>query len=561
MVIMKRLLIIPFLLISMASFSQEMGNLNFEYSLIEASRLKALGNINEAIRLYRQCLEIKPNSDVVLYELGSIYAAYGENTEAEPLLAQAWSIDKENYWYVLAYTQILGINKKDQESSKILKAYLKNNDELKLKFMLAENYFSMGKYKKSMKLLMQIESEYGTAELLALRKAEIFKKTGEFDKGKEELLRLINLLPESPDYIILLAEYLEEGGQHEEALKWFRTAYSMDSTNVYAITNLADYFNRDGFTPEGFYFLEKAFNLDNIKVENKINTIIFLFNNEKEFLRNKVLIAKLVEILIGKYPNDPGVLSACYDYYNKSGNNTQAYAIIRRLIDTRKDNIQIWRQLLYNASIEGAYDDMIKYANEALTLFPMERDLNLFVGIAWYQKNENELAYNILKTAYSDDINPVLIPQYLLFMAESGYKAGFKDEAFKFYEDLLKIEPDNLPVLNNYSYFLALEGIKLQKAEELSRKTIESEPNSATYLDTYAWILFKLGKYDDALKIIERALSANSKDADILFHYAEILRANGLNNRAVLAYENALNAGYNAEEIIPALNKLKSDGE
>jgi tetratricopeptide (TPR) repeat protein len=558
---MKRFFAIPLLLVSLLSFSQEMGTMNFEYTLIEASRLKALGNINEAIRLYRQCLEIKPESDVVLYELGSIFAAYGENAEAEPLLSKAWNLNRDNYWYVLAYTQMLGINGKDKESAKIIKSFLKNSDELKLRFMLAENYFSMGRYRKSMKLLMEIENEHGVAELLALRKAEIYKKTGDFEKGRAELLRLISILPESPDYIVLLAEYLEEVGKHEEALEWFKTAYSMDSTNVYAITNLADYYNKDGFTPEGFYYLEKAFNLDNIKIENKINTIIFLFNNENEFLRNKIFIGKLVDILMTRYPNDPGVLTACYDFFNKSGNNSRAYAIIKKLIETRKDNLQIWRQLLYNASIEGAYDDMIKYANEALTLFPLEKDLNLFVGIAWYQKSENQLAYDILKAAYSVDMNPVLRPQYLLFLAESGYKAGYKKEAFSFYEDLLKFEPENIPALNNYSYFLALENGDLKKAESMSLKTIEAEPENPTYLDTYAWILFQSGQFPKALVYIERAIKYNARDADILFHYAEILYANGFTEKALMAYTDALNAGYNAEVINPVLRKLSGNEE
>ena len=82
------------------------------------------------------------------------------------------------------------------------------------------------------------------------------------------------------------------------------------------------------------------------------------------------------------------------------------------------------------------------------------------------------------------------------------------EEAYKAYEQSLKYNPDNIPVLNNYAYYLSLEQTDLDKAEEMSYRTTKAEPNNATYLDTYAWILFIKGNYAEARIYIDEAMKA-----------------------------------------------------
>ena len=71
---------------------------------------------------------------------------------------------------------------------------------------------------------------------------------------------------------------------------------------------------------------------------------------------------------------------------------------------------------------------------------------------------------------------------------------GDTKSAYKAYDKALKIDPSYAPVLNNYAYYLSEEGKQLKKARSMSKKTIEAEPDNATYLDTYGWILHLLGK-------------------------------------------------------------------
>ena len=92
----------------------------------------------------------------------------------------------------------------------------------------------------------------------------------------------------------------------------------------------------------------------------------------------------------------------------------------------------------------------------------------------------------------------------------------------------MKINPDYVYVLNNYAYYLCMEGKKLKKAYAMSKKTIEAEPNNSTYLDTIGWILYLQGKADEAKPYFKQAMLYGAKDSAVcLDHYAEVLYALG----------------------------------
>ena len=120
-----------------------------------------------------------------------------------------------------------------------------------------------------------------------------------------------------------------------------------------------------------------------------------------------------------------------------------------------------------------------------------------------------------------------LLQSYSL-IGDSYYAMGDASSAFKAYDKALKIQPDYLPVLNNYAYYLSQEAKKLHKALKMSKITVEAEPDNATYLDTYGWILHLLGRSKEAKPVFKHAMIYGGKDsAVILAHYAAVLRRLG----------------------------------
>ena len=82
----------------------------------------------------------------------------------------------------------------------------------------------------------------------------------------------------------------------------------------------------------------------------------------------------------------------------------------------------------------------------------------------------------------------------------------------------------NSLIMNNYAYFLAIEGRDLEKAENMSRQTIKKEKSNAIYLDTYAWILYKMEKTRKAKCYIRKAMKyGGGSDKEVKEHYDTIL--------------------------------------
>ena len=78
-------------------------------------------------------------------------------------------------------------------------------------------------------------------------------------------------------------------------------------------------------------------------------------------------------------------------------------------------------------------------------------------------------------------------------------------------------------MLNNYAYYLAEQNLKLKEAEKMAIQVIETEKNNPTFLDTYAWVLYKRGKIRDAEKIMESVISKSEKgDAEFFEHMGYI---------------------------------------
>ena len=105
-------------------------------------------------------------------------------------------------------------------------------------------------------------------------------------------------------------------------------------------------------------------------------------------------------------------------------------------------------------------------------------------------------------------------------------------------------------VLNNYAYFLSEEDRELEKALVMAEKVMKLEPGNATYIDTYGWVLYKLGRFDEAKKAIQQAIAIDiRKSSELLIQYGDILFALGDSYMASVYWKRALEAGHDEKVI------------
>ena len=180
-------------------------------------------------------------------------------------------------------------------------------------------------------------------------------------------------------------------------------------------------------------------------------------------------------------------------------------------------------------------------ATVAIQQFPGNQDMLQLRAIAYSQQKEHEAAiadYQAILALNPRDTTVAKVTYSAI--GDLYYQTGEAKKAFQNYEKALKIDPDYNPVLNNYAYYLSLQGKNLKKAKEMSRKTITAEPDNPTYLDTYAWILHLLGDDIEAKAIFKHAMLYGGKEsATILTHYAIVLEKLGETDLANIYYNQA----------------------
>ena len=105
-------------------------------------------------------------------------------------------------------------------------------------------------------------------------------------------------------------------------------------------------------------------------------------------------------------------------------------------------------------------------------------------------------------------------------------------------------------MLNNYSYYLSLRKLNLDKAEAMSKKCNELEPNNNSYQDTYGWILYQMKKYDDAKVWVGKAVDNGGRNnGTLLEHYGDILYQLGNKDEALKYWIDAKKAKGTSELI------------
>jgi tetratricopeptide (TPR) repeat protein len=190
-------------------------------------------------------------------------------------------------------------------------------------------------------------------------------------------------------------------------------------------------------------------------------------------------------------------------------------------------------------------ESLLKDSHDAMELFPLEPAPYLFSGVANLRmKNYGKAIDDLLQGKDYVIDNKPLLAQFYSSLGDAYYKSNNYESSDEYYEKTLKIDPDNVYVLNNWAYYLSLRNENLEKAEKMSRRANEIEPQSSSYQDTYGWIMYRMGKMDEAKLWLEKALENNgTKSPVILEHYGDILFNTGEKDRALEYWKKARETG------------------
>jgi tetratricopeptide (TPR) repeat protein len=494
---------------------------------IDANRAKITGNYSDAISLLQKCLKIDEQNAAVNYELAYVFSNTGRDELALSYAVKAVEFDtKKNEWYLFLLATLYSKTGDFEKAAKTYKTLSKEYPyKVEYAFEHASALIYMNKLKDAADVYDEIESKTGINEDIIIQKERIWLKLGQIDRAIAEIEKLIKSNPREGRYYGMLAELYMSQGKKEKALETYNKLLAIDPNNAHIHISLAGYYREIGEKEKSFESLKKAFANPSLNIDTKVQVLLsyFVVTEKHKELTSQAL--ELCKILTSAHPNEAKSHSVYGDFLYREKKPAEAREQYRKAISFDKDKFVIWNQILLISSDLSDFESMEKESKEAIDFFPNQPSFYFFHGIASIQLKNYEKAVESLETGKEMvvDNNP-LLAQFYANLGDA-YNALKKHSASdSAYENALKIEPENIYVLNNYSYFLSLREENLEHALEMSAITVEKEPNSPSFLDTYAWIFYKMKRYDEAKKWLEKAIEAGGADnGTILEHYGDAL--------------------------------------
>ena len=533
----------------------------YYYAFTSATKNAIFGQYRQAIRDFNECLKYKRNSPAIYYMLSSIYLNAGDIKLAEKHADSAVFYDKTgNKWYLLHLANIYNFQSKIDSSINIYeKLVIIDPKDMDIKYKLALMYEQVEEFDKALVILEKIEETVGVNENVLISKHKIYRKTGREKEAVDQLKSAIEYYPDNYNLLGLLAEYYADIGDYELAEKYYNILLNADPENNKTQLSYAEFLRENNQLEDAFNYYRDAINNDNIDLDIKISLLVRFIRNDSIFDYFNNYIEKLIENLKNKYEKDIKVRTLSADFYIKNNELELAENELNTVLEIDSNNYLIWEQLLYIENALDKYDDIIENCNEAIKIFKEEPTFYLFGGIALIQKGKNNEAVDILENGIKYAKNNSQQVQFYNFLGEAYKNLNDFKKSDNNFEKVLEIEPDNLLVRNNYSYYLALREENLKKAEALSRLTIEMEPKNFTYLDTYGWILYKKGEKNKARKYIEKAIKhGGDKNSEILDHYGDILFDLSDSKEAIFYWNEAIKYSNNNDDIIEKIKKAET---
>lgn len=491
----------------------------------DATQQKALGNYDEAIETFKKCLIINPKSAVVNYEIGFILFHQRKLLEAADYAKKAYDLSPDNYWFGKQYAEITKQAVLIDEHIKHLENFSKQFPEkVNIKIDLAIANAMAGKPDEAIKVFNEVENKIGVSEEVSVEKHKLYLDLKKYDDAEKELLKLVESQPNNINYLRKLSEFYAKSGSFELVKKYNDKIIELNPSDPYTHLGLYEYYVQNRDLDKAFDHLNISFANPDLSIDIKVKMLVSFFgaSGKESALYEKVY--KLLEIMTLTHPNEAKTYAVYADFYNRDEDFKNAQIMFKKALALEKSKYVIWRQMVIVSSEIEDYETMLKYASEAVELFPTQSEMYWFAGISAMQLKKYEEAIKHLKNGkrYVVD-SQEMKGRFAASLGDCYHQVKDHSASDKAYEEALKYLPNDVYILNNYAYYLSLRKKELALAASMSKKTLDAEPNNINFLDTYGWILFLQGKHDQSIVYLEKALNNNAdKNGTVLEHLGDV---------------------------------------
>ena len=533
-----------------ASADDGIASLRYDSYFLQALVQREKGNADAAFDLLQHCIKINPQAAEAYYFLAQYYQMLRSDSTnlktAQQYILKAAELEPDNATFLETVAQSY-ISQAEYEKAIPVMERLYNQDKSReeLLEMLFELYQQTDNNDKAIETLNRLEAAEGKSERLSYAKSEIYTNMGNKKAAIAEMRQLAQQYPNDLNFKGMYADMLLRNDEEGQALKLYNEILAEEPDNTRAQVSLRSYYRVQGE-------IEKADSLTEVILLNKNTT-----NEQRIYLMRQMvadseradgdstqILNMFHKMLSGPQKNaDIATLCAAYMDLKKMPRDS-VRAMLQTVLSIAPDNAAARLQLVSFAWDRKDHQEVITLCQDARQYNPEEMAFYYYQGMAYYQEEDKDKALEAFQNGIgviTPESNPAIVSDFYAVMGDLLHQKGLARKAFEAYDSCLQWKDDNIMCLNNYAYYLSELDEQLDKAEQMSYKTIKAEPKNATYLDTYAWILFMQGRYAESKVYIDQALQNDSDSSAVITEHAgDIYIQNKEPERAVELWKQAL---------------------
>ena len=529
-----------------------------DYFLMEAGKSRMRQDWSQAMMLYRHALDVNPNSPEALYQLGRMSFYIHEDSIGEKYMHRAIGIDSINTSYMESLAAIyLRTNRAEQALPLLEKMSTLEPRRTDVLSHLATYYGETGRLEDAVKTLDRWETLEGKIPQLSYEKYTLYNQMGDSVKAFDELEALCNEFPSDMTHRVRMGYQYQLHGNMKVASRIYDEVRNSEPHNPQLQIAMMAYYDAlgqkeraDAMRDSMMFDVQADKSLRYALLQNYIQS---LANDAK----SDSLVADRFDRLFELDSTDVEIMdiyASWLTYFDKP--DSVICPVMQRMLRVAPDNEMATQWLLQYFARKQEFASLEEICRRGTNYHPENLAYHYFLGMTFSELGKEQDALDAWQKGLklrNPQTSPTLISNVFTASGDMYFKMNRMRESFCAYDSALVYNKDNILALNNYAYFLSLRKENLDKAEQMSFRTIKAEPDNVTYLDTYAWILFMRGEYAEASHYMDRVVSPDSTEnalladssisSTVLEHAADIAWFNGDTGRACYLWELAVKRG------------------
>ena len=541
---------------SMMAWAQDTDrSRRYDATFLDALCQREKGNSDAAFDLLRHCVDIDSTRSEAYFYLAHYYGMLKQKDTMLRYIKKCVELEPSNTTYLETLANIYITQRQYAEGIEVLeRLYDKSRDRDDVLGMLVQLYEQQQDYDKAIYTLNRLETHEGKTERLSIGKSGLYTQKGDKKAAISEMKQLADQYPNDNNYRCLYGNTLYVNGQKKKALAIFNQILKEDPDNRNALMAMLAHYNDQHDSVAAHKQIERILLNKSTSTEDRVTLMRQVIGESEQAGGDSTHVLQLFRQMLDLPQSDADLALFCATYMSlKKMPQDSIGQVLERALKIAPDNAAARLQLVSYAWQAEDKDKVIALCSDARQYNPDEMAFYYYQGIAYYQKNQLDEALDAFQNGIgviTQQSDPAIVSDFYAVMGDIMHQKGMDREAFAAYDSCLQWKDDNIGCLNNYAYYLSIKGQQLDKAEQMSYRTIKAEPKNATYLDTYAWILFMQKRYSEARIYIDQTLQNDSDSAAVLLEHAgDIYYHAGDAEKALALWQQALERATDDKEI------------